>query len=668
MMSRFRRRQTWDSPHDRARARAAERLSEVLGAGEAEWLDRHLTECRDCRVVADSYEAQRIELRGLRDRTPVPPRDLWARTAAAIEREDARRRPSLRPDPAPRVPLLRRKRPSPVPLGAISGLLVVAVVVGVSLLGGRQTPVVPPQSPSLIAVTRPPLQTTGPSGTPIVVAAGDVDWLRYGPDGQIEVFSSKIDEVCADAEGPDCAPIDEASPRTGELPDAPPQTVVKSPDDKQLIVVQGPTDAGTGKVVVVPVPTAPGNSPDPTPTPPPAETPTPPPAETPTPPPVETPTPPLAETPTPPPAETPTPPPADTPDPGVTPTITPSPSPFESPSPTPPGGPLEIASGVIVVGQSAAYSADGLWFAFSARPTDGSHGPDIYLWRVGDPEALPITVDHRSVFSGWLDRRLIGSRAVVDETVTEGTPAPVTDVRPEAFLLDPAAGAETALDAAPFWRPSVDPTRLWAVYWDGTLTLADNGLEWRAGAGQLVLGAWPPVPPDPAVAPASEPPASEPPASAAPASEPPAPGSPEAAAESPPATPDESATHSSSASPEPTVPAQVLDASAIRDWDARWDETGTHLAIWIADQADPTIGRLSLYVFDPATGTLDLAEPLLSGQPALPGFSIASGRLAWAAPPNQDGDGSKVEVLAWTKDDSGQVQSAPGDEQVVVIR
>jgi hypothetical protein len=675
MTSRFRRRQSWDSPHDRARARAAERLWEVLPAGEAEWLDRHLSECRDCRAVADSYEAQRLELRGLRDRTPVPPRDLWARTAAAIEREDARRRPSLRPDPAPRMPLLRRKRPSPVPLGAISGLLVVAVVVGVSLLGGRATQ---PQLPTLqptppqVAVTLPPFQTTGPSGTPIVVAAADVGWMRVGPNGQIEVFFSPIDQVCADTEGPDCAPIDEASPRSGAIADAPPEAVVKSPDDKSLIVVQGPTDNGAGKVIVVPVPTAPGSTPEPT------ATTTPTPVVTATPP-VESATP-GVETPTPP-VESATPP-VETPS---APVETPTPS-LVSQSQSPLTGPLEIASGVIVVGQSAAYSPDGAWFAFSARPTDGSQGPDIYVWRVGDPVALPITADHRSVFSGWLDGQMIGSRAVVVETVpevspvptdaspvpadasptpTDGSPAPaeaspvpLLDLRPEAFLLDPATGAETPLPEAPFWRPSVDPIGHWAVYWDGTVSLADNGLEWRAGAGQLVVGAWPPVPAEPPVAEGSQPPASETPAS----------GSPDTSPVSPAVSPDDSATASSSPSPEPTAAPQVLDTSAIRDWDARWDEAGTHLAIWIADQADPTIGRLSLYVFDPATGTLDLAEPLLSAKPALPGFSISSDRLAWATPDNQDGEGSHVEVLAWKGHDSGQVQSAPGDDQVVVIR
>jgi cellulose synthase/poly-beta-1,6-N-acetylglucosamine synthase-like glycosyltransferase len=44
----------------------------------------------------------------------------------------------------------------------------------------------------------------------------------------------------------------------------------------------------------------------------------------------------------------------------------------------------DLWPGVKVVGQSAAYSPDGAWFAFTARPTDGSEGPDIYVWRVGD--------------------------------------------------------------------------------------------------------------------------------------------------------------------------------------------------------------------------------------------------------------------------------------------
>ena len=77
----------------------------------------------------------------------------------------------------------------------------------------------------------------------------------------------------------------------------------------------------------------------------------------------------------------------------------------------------------------------------------------------------------------------------------------------------------------------------------------------------------------------------------------------------------------------------------LADWDARWDETGTRLAVWIADADDPTVGTLSLYVVDPFDGRIDLASPPLEDEPALAGFSIADGRLAWAAPRWQFGQG-----------------------------
>ena len=72
----------------------------------------------------------------------------------------------------------------------------------------------------------------------------------------------------------------------------------------------------------------------------------------------------------------------------------------------------------------------------------------------------------------------------------------------------------------------------------------------------------------------------------------------------------------------------------LTDWDARWDETGTRLAVWVADADDPSVGKLSLYVVDPFDGSIDLANPPLEDEPALAGFSIDDGRLAWAAPPD----------------------------------
>jgi hypothetical protein len=556
----------------------------------------------------------------------------------------------------------------------------VAVVVGVSVLGGRPVPTVPSlTTPPIAAVTVPPTtRTSRPDPTPMTVAT-EVGFITYDRNGEIEVFFSSIDEVCPSGGAPDCAPIETAAPREGELPKEPPQTVVISPNDDKLVVIP-PEDDG-GKVIVVAVPTAPGTTPRPTPTASPTPTPTP----------VVTPSPtttPTAIPVSPPPAVSPSP---TIPPPSATPSATPSAEPSPSPTPTASGGPIEIASDVVVVGQAAAYSADGAWFAFSARPKDGSQGPDIYLWRVGDAEAVPVTTDHRSVFAGWLGGQALGSRAVavVPQTPeaseapaaspaasapTSAAPAsteasgppdaspsatPAPETRAETFLIDPATGAQTILTDAPFWRPSVDPTGTRAVYWDGTL-VSNDGLEWEPGEGRLVLGAWPPLP---SSAP-SETPSASPSASVAPSES--ASAQPTGSASAPAsAAPSGSEAPAESASPEPSgAPVVVVHDAAVADWDARWDVSGTRLAVWLADAADPTVGRLSLYIVDPATGSLTL-DPNLASQPALPGFSIGENRVAWATP---DGEASHVEVLAWTENGSGKVESAPGDEQVVVIR
>ena len=97
------------------------------------------------------------------------------------------------------------------------------------------------------------------------------------------------------------------------------------------------------------------------------------------------------------------------------------------------------------------------------------------------------------------------------------------------------------------------------------------------------------------------------------------------------------------------------------DWDVRWDETGTRLAVWIADATDPAVGRLSLFVVDPADGTIDHAKSPLLDEPALSGFSMASGRLAWAVPPRANETESRVSILAWNDDGFGQVETAPGE-------
>jgi hypothetical protein len=55
-----------------------------------------------------------------------------------------------------------------------------------------------------------------------------------------------------------------------------------------------------------------------------------------------------------------------------------------------------------------------------------------------------------------------------------------------------------------------------------------------------------------------------------------------------------------------------------------------------------------------------------AGVAALPGFSIGQGRLAWATPPGQDGEGSRIQIVAWNEDGVGTIETAPGENLVVV--
>jgi hypothetical protein len=539
----------------------------------------------------------------------------------------------------------------------LSGALVVAVVVGASLLSGRPIPSSPPsRTLPAIAQTQAPGRSLEPGPTPIPVTA-DVGWAVSG-NGKLEFYNSTIDEVCAPGESPDCAPIARDDARTVNLPDADVQSVILSPDAEQVVVVDTAGTTGGGKVLVVPVPT-PATTPSPSgpgDTPQPSETPTSRPS---TAPPSVPPTVSIA------PSATPSTGPSDSPT--TPPSATPSVEPTDSGEPVDPSAPIEIASDVILVGEAASYSPDGDWFAFSARPADGSHGPDIYVWQVGQPSAVPITDDHRSVVSSWMDGRILASRAVSEAA---GAPEPSSQpsavpssgpsiepsfdhdatFRPETFLIDPATTEETILAGVPAWRPSVDPTRRLAVYWDGTLQFDEATFEWQPAEGRLVLGPWPAMPQPPVDPPAS----GAPDGSATPSAEPgratPPIDSPEA---SPPVRLED--------------PIEVIHEGRINDWDARWDELGTHLAVWIEDEHDPAMGTLSLRILDQDSGEPVTEKPVVS-RFALPGFSIGGGRLAWATPGGENGAGSKVAVVAWSEDSIGSVETLGGDEKIVIVR
>jgi hypothetical protein len=759
-------RERWASDHERARQRAAERLSLPLPAAEQGWLDRHLRSCGACAAVAADYAAEQAALRALEE--PIPPRDLWARTAAALDRAERQASRDLNPSvfpgrggtpgsrgsrsirglraeqrasafrAAPRgVPqrLLadRRTPPQPrppglgwvAPFGALAAVAIVIVVGGNALLNGSAiSPLSSPLSADASASVPGAVAST-PIATPIQVGAGEVAWLTPADDGSYSLNFASVDTVCPANAKPDCAPIAPSSPRHFATVGSALHTVIRSPSKKQLVVVPTSTKMGSGggSVIVVAVPTpVPTAIPaatatataNPTKSASPAESPSAgtatatatstasdgasgaasstAPGDSVSPAATDTATPALP-TDTPSPADG-TPAPTATATPAATDTATASvPGASETPetsasvepsAPQPTASALAIISDVVVVGETAAYSPDGTMLAFSARPADGSRGPDIYLWRPGDAAAHPVTSDHASVFSGWLSNQLLGSRAITgaspqpssgtsgtsgtsgaSETPSVASPSPSTtesatatpagsasaaddavgvgavfanaegaasvnfpaaaDVPasavPQSFVLDAITLVESDL-AAPAWRPVVDPTGRFVAYWAGTLRYDPATLAWRPDRGTLVLASWPALR------------GSDPGAALAPVPLLGDPGTPSPA-----------------------------------EWDMRWDEGGTHLAIWIADAGNPDLGRLNLLTID-ATGRVDPTGISLHDAPALAGFSIGSDRLAWATPPGQDGEGSRLQVLAWSGENAGNIDSQPasGGDAVVVVR
>jgi hypothetical protein len=227
----------------------------------------------------------------------------------------------------------------------------------------------------------------------------------------------------------------------------------------------------------------------------------------------------------------------------------------------------------------------------------------------------------------------------------EVTEPPLED-HPVSFLLDPWTSAVTELAGLDIWRPVVSPTSRTIVYWSGTLVPDGTGTGWTEGAGRLVLDGWV----DPTVAPAPSPAAGT---------------SPEPAA-SPDVTTDPLATPEPVRPPGPAGFPITLAEGPVTAFEARFDPSGTRLAVWVADPATVAVGTLRLYAIDVTTGGIRPDVDPLPGVAALRGFSIDAGRLAWVTPPGQDGESSHVHILAWMGDEFGQVRSITADGAFVV--
>jgi hypothetical protein len=685
-------------PHARARALVSDRFLAPLPGEDATWLRDHLDACGPCRRMAVSFAADRARILALREELPVPPRDLGARLSRALDvevrravREDARRgRPSLLGSPS----------------FALVGIAVAAVLAIVFLpltlagLGIGNAPIVPG-----------PGGSGAPAATPMTVDTQAVAWVQRQPDGSYVLSTASVDLVCPGLDASSCGTLDGGARRLVALTMKPSAVLLQHNGTSAVLVGRNALYAFSvppeARVTPTPVPSSsiatPGAlSPTPSVTgvaaTPPAATPVP--TGSPSPRPTGTPSPasavPAASASTGPTAPAPTasrlPTAAPSGEPAATPLASEVPTPAASLVSIPPASPapsaavtIPIVEGVVLVGAPPAYSTDGQWVAFSARPSDGTRGPDIYVWHVGDAKARLLTTDHASVFSAWDVDQILGSTVLPAGSTGSGT---------SAVKITATASAEPSAtpSAEPFAAASAEPSA------------TPSPSASPAAATPAAPSPSPAVPTGHAAPSASSSPAV--------ASAPPSVSvvsfmlDPMTGARTPIARPavwrpvvdptnrsvvfwtGTQALDPATSTWIPTagrlvtadwqalvgpgdVTAIPLPGSAglagVTSWDVRWDPSGRHLAVWIAGATDQSAGRLSLFAVN-ADGSV--GDTLLADIAALPGLSLGSDRLAWASPPGQNGQGSTMSVYAWSKDGAGSLHGAPdpGTDELVVAR
>ncbi|HXX60082.1 MAG TPA: zf-HC2 domain-containing protein [Candidatus Sulfotelmatobacter sp.] len=614
--------------HEPFREALAQRLDQPLEPGAEARLEAHLATCGPCRSVAQAYDAQRKALRELH--IPEPPRDLWARTATALDHEVAHR------GHAPRL----------VALGSLASLgLVLALALGASGLG--------------------PFNATRPgNATPFPVTPEPVAYLTT--DGnQITIYQTQVSAFCPPS-APDCTdPGPSARPVARVALDAAlsPRDLALAADGNLAITARDSLGRAIYSVVALPGSEATATaSPSITARSTASRRPGPP-------------------TPT---ASLPAASASDTSGPTVL-----------SSAPDLTDATLQpLLSDVIAAGAPAAWSPDGTILAFSARPADGSTGPDVYVWHVGASAVTALTKDHHSYFASWDGQRIVVSR-------TPATPAPARTASPHrtasrasvpasptaaasatavpssgaiTLLLDPATGATQRVALPDAWLPAVDPTGRLVVFWSGTLTAHGPTVDLTAGA--LFLADWsaitgiPPVatpsPTQPdavaaSLAGASATPlpsvSTAPPASAGQEGPTPPLTGPTAAADSAQPTGAAGATTGSTppaASGTATSPAVAVPVTQtgtdVTDWLVRWAPDGGAYGVWTADAPGSDAGTLTVVA---ATGTL-AGQDLLGSTPAQRAFSLGDGRVAWVTP-DSTGETGDLRVVTWGADGPGGV-------------
>jgi hypothetical protein len=638
------------------------RMDGELDATGVAKLDDHLAACPSCRAVAHEYEVDRERMRAIRP--AEPPRDLWARTSAALDREVA-------DDQADVLGATFGGRRGRGQLRVAIGSFIAASLV-LAIAGGELVPVAPPG-----------LATA----TPFAIAAQSVNFVGYA-DGELTLYHADVSEVCPPrrldcADGPD----GEAVVRLAGV-----SARQMTMNQTGQLLISGRDDLGAEVFAIVTLPdTDPTAEPQPDPTP--AD-----PAATgvkgATDDPGATRDPALEPT------DTPTEEPTDGPD--VLPSVSPAGS--DEPSPdaqiTPPPSPTvavathqPILSGVIATGAAAAWSPDGTTLAFSAAPADRSLGSDVYLWRPGDDQAHAITDDHASLFASWSGDRVVISRA--DASADDGK------ITAETQVVDATTGEARSVDLDTGWLPSVDPTGRFVVFWHGRLVGRAGQVE--PEDGRLYVADWRSLDPwrskrstrtEDGPATAASPAADEPDAgptdpAATPADEaddateaPASPSADDAAAsdavaeDGPTVAPDEGAsdepseeaTTAPATSTEPTAedpsvePAApdapfVLDrqravSGRTKDWVVRWSSDGRAFAVWTGEPG--SVGRGSLIVRSAPTAAAPSGDILVDRVRAGRSFGLGLERIAWIAPLD-DGEG-ELWLSVWGDGGEGAVK------------
>ncbi|MET1231783.1 MAG: zf-HC2 domain-containing protein [Candidatus Limnocylindrales bacterium] len=635
-----------DDLHEPFRRLLAERLDGPLEAGDAASLEVHLGGCPACRSVAHDYEVDRERMRAIQ--APEPPRDLWARTSAALDREIADDADALL---GPGIGGIRGHRQLRVAIGSFVTATIILAITGGQLM---------PDAPTGLA-----------TATPFAIPAQPVNYVGVA-DGELTFYRADVREVCP-VPRLDCAdgPDGEAVVRLGSSVNA---HAVAMNRTGQLFIA-GHDDLGEEVFAIVTVPAqgpkgaaaagTPSTAPDESVAPADAS------AK-----PIETRNPDVGQ------ADPPTAEPTDGPDvlpsatadgttdPAAVPSISPPPSPTTAVASS-----QAILTNVVASGAAAAWSPDGSTLAFSAIPADRSHGSDVYVWRPGDEQAHPITDDHGTLFASWSGDRIVVSRT---EAETSGS----GDLVAQTLVVDPGSGETRAIDLERAWLPSVDPTGRFVIYWRGRL--ADRGGVATPDDGRLYVADWTSLDPwaretterspdasTTATDAPSEPPQGGDPSlpatndtgEAAPVADPATDGStpavPPGDVDAPPADVASEPTDAPGATvaPKATIPPFILErpravSGRTRDWVVRWSADGRAYAVWTAEPGSKTRG--SLIVRSAPSGDAPTGVSLVDRVRAGRSFGLGDQRVAWVAP-LADGEG-ELWVSAWGERGQGSVK------------